>query len=183
MKLSGEQTIPAPRQRVWEGLNDPEILRQCIRGCENVTKTSDTAFTARVVAKVGPVKARFNGQVTLTNLNAPESYTISGQGEGGIAGFARGKSDVKLIEVGPEETLMSYDVDAQIGGKLAMLGSRLIDSTARSMAQEFFDRFVKLMSVPAVPKPKPAAKRRAKKPAKKAARKAPKKMAKKARRR
>jgi carbon monoxide dehydrogenase subunit G len=146
MKLSGEQTIPAPRQRVWEGLNDPDVLRQCIKGCEFITKTSDTEYTARVVAKVGPVKAGFNGQVTLSNLNPPESYTISGKGEGGVAGFARGKSDVKLIELSPAETLMSYEVDAQIGGKLAMLGSRLIDSTARSMAEQFFDRFVKLMS-------------------------------------
>jgi uncharacterized protein len=146
MKLSGEQTIPAPRQRVWEGLNDPKILKQCIKGCEYIGKTSDTAYSARVVAKVGPVKARFNGQVTLTNLNPPESYTISGQGEGGVAGFARGKSDVRLMEVGPQETLMTYDVDAQIGGKLAMIGSRLIDSTARSMAEQFFDRFVTLMS-------------------------------------
>jgi uncharacterized protein len=178
MKLNGEQTIPAPRQRVWEGLNNPDILKHCIKGCEYITKTSDTAFSARVVAKVGPVKAGFNGQVTLTNLNPPESYTIAGQGEGGIAGFARGKSDVKLIELGPKVTLMSYDVDAQIGGKLAMLGSRLIDSTARSMAQQFFDRFVKLMSAPAEAKPR-LPKRPARKPAKKAAKKAEKKASKK----
>jgi carbon monoxide dehydrogenase subunit G len=154
MKLSGEQTIPAPRQRVWEGLNDPEILRQCIKGCEYVKKVSETDYSARVVAKVGPVKAGFSGKVVLSNLNPPESYTISGQGEGGVAGFARGRSDVKLVEMGPQETLMTYDVDAQVGGKLAMLGSRLIDSTARAMAQEFFDRFVKLMSgVAAVARP------------------------------
>jgi carbon monoxide dehydrogenase subunit G len=145
MKLNGEQTIPAPRRRVWEGLNDPEILRQCIKGCEYVKMDSETDYTARVVAKVGPVKAGFNGRVVLSNLNPPESYTISGQGEGGVAGFARGKADIKLIEMGPQETLMTYDVDAQVGGKLAMLGSRLIDSTARAMAQEFFDRFGKLM--------------------------------------
>jgi carbon monoxide dehydrogenase subunit G len=146
MKLSGEQKIPAARQRVWEALNDPQILKQCIKGCEQITKTSDTTFAATVLAKVGPVKARFNGEVSLTNLNPPESYTISGKGEGGVAGFARGKSDVRLTEIAPSETLMTYDVDAQIGGKLAMLGSRLIDSTARSMAQEFFDRLVKLVS-------------------------------------
>jgi carbon monoxide dehydrogenase subunit G len=160
MKLTGEQSIPAPRQRVWDGLNDPDVLKRCIPGCEFITKTSDTAYTARVVAKVGPVKAAFNGKVMLSNLNPPESYTISGQGEGGVAGFAKGKSDVKLVEVGPQETLMSYDVDAQIGGKLAMLGSRLIDATARSMAQQFFDRFVALMSgkAPAKPGKKPAKK-------------------------
>ncbi len=146
MKLSGEQKIPASRQRVWEGLNDPAILRQCIKGCEYIDKSAENTYSARVLAKVGPVKASFNGEVSLSNLNPPESYTISGRGEGGVAGFARGKANVRLMEIAPEETLMRYDVDAQIGGKLAMLGSRLIDSTARSMAQEFFDRFVKLMS-------------------------------------
>jgi carbon monoxide dehydrogenase subunit G len=171
MKLTGEQSIPAPRQRVWEGLNDPDVLKQCIKGCEHITRTSDNGYMARVVAKVGPVKAGFNGKVTLSNLNPPESYTISGQGEGGIAGFAKGRSDVKLIEVGPQETLMTYDVDAQVGGKLAMLGSRLIDSTARSLAQQFFDRFVKLMSA----LPKPVASVKAAKPEKKAAKKAAKK--------
>jgi uncharacterized protein len=146
MKLSGEQKIPAARQRVWEALNDPQILKQCIKGCEQISKRSDTTFAAIVLAKVGPVKARFTGEVLLTNLDPPKSYTISGKGEGGVAGFARGTSDVRLTELAPSETLMSYDVNAQIGGKLAMLGSRLIDSTARSMAQEFFDRFVKLVS-------------------------------------
>ena len=160
MKLSGEQKIPAARQRVWEGLNDPDILKQCIKGCEYIAKTADHTYSARVVANVGPVKASFNGEVTLSNLNPPESYTISGKGEGGVAGFARGKSEVRLQEVGPLETLMNYEVDAQIGGKLAMLGSRLIDSTARSMAQEFFGRFVKLMSGEKVVKPaKPARKK------------------------
>jgi uncharacterized protein len=161
MKLSGEQNIPASRQRVWEGLNDPEILKQCIRGCEYIRKTGDNNFSARVLAKVGPVKARFDGEVTLSNLNPPESYSISGKGEGGVAGFARGKSDVRLQETGPQETLMTYDVDAQIGGKLAMLGSRLVDSTARSLAQEFFDRFVKLMSGEKIAEPAKPAKKKA----------------------
>jgi carbon monoxide dehydrogenase subunit G len=173
MKLTGEQSIPAPRQRVWEGLNDPDILKQCIPGCEEITKASDTEFSARVTAKVGPVKAGFKGKVMLSDLNPPESYRISGQGEGGVAGFAKGKADVKLLEAGPQETLMSYDVDAQVGGKLAMLGSRLIDSTARSMAQQFFDRFVALMSGKAPVKP-------AKKTSKKGMREAFKKLAKKA---
>jgi uncharacterized protein len=173
MKLTGEQSIPAPRQRVWEGLNDPDILKQCIPGCEEITKTSDTEFSARVTANVGPVKAGFKGKVMLSNLNPPGSYTISGQGEGGVAGFAKGKADVKLVEVQPQETLMSYDVDAQVGGKLAMLGSRLIDSTARSMAQQFFDRFVALMSGKAPVKP-------AKKQPKKGMKEAFKKLARKA---
>jgi hypothetical protein len=161
MKLSGEQKIPASRQRVWEGLNDPEILKQCIRGCEYIAKTGDNVFTARVLAKVGPVKASFNGEVSLSNLNPPESYTISGKGEGGVAGFARGKSNVRLEEIASAETLMRYDVDAQIGGKLAMLGSRLIDSTARSLAQEFFDKFVKLMSGETIAEPAKPAKKKA----------------------
>lgn len=161
MKLSGEQKIPASRQRVWEGLNNPEILKQCIKGCEYIGKTGDNVFSARVVAKVGPVKAGFDGEVILSNLNPPESYTISGKGEGGVAGFARGKSDVTLEEIAPQETLMRYAVDAHIGGKLAMLGSRLIDSTARSLAQEFFDKFVKLMSGERIAEPAKPAKKKA----------------------
>ncbi len=165
------------------------MLKQCIPGCESITRKSDTELEARVVAKVGPVKAGFTGAVTLSDINAPESYRISGQGQGGVAGFARGGATVKLTAQGNNSTLMDYDVDAQIGGKLAMLGSRLIDSTARSMAQQFFDRFVKLMSTPdaaaaaSKPRPKKKAARKAKpaskKPAKKAAKKTkagPKKM-------
>ena len=163
MRLTDQQLIPAPREPVWEGLNDPHILKQCIPGCESIKKVDDTTFEARVVAKVGPVKATFRGRVSLTNLKPPESYVIVGQGEGGIAGFAKGRAEVGLEEKGPAETLLSYDVEAQIGGKLAMIGSRLIDSTARSMAQKFFQKFVKLMSKPAVAPAKPV-----KKPAKKA---------------
>ena len=178
MKLTDQQTIPAPRERVWKGLNDARVLKQCIPGCESITRKSDTELVARVVAKVGPVKAGFTGAVTLSDVNPPESYRISGQGQGGVAGFARGGATVKLTEQGRNGTLMDYDVDAQIGGKLAMLGSRLIDSTARSMAQQFFDRFVKIMSSPematVVTKPRPKkkaagkAKPAAKKPGKKA---------------
>lgn len=148
MKLTDEQTIPADHDRVWAGLNDPEVLKLCIPGCEAIRKTSDTSFEARVTVKVGPVKARFTGSVELVNLDPPRSYTIQGSGQGGIAGFAKGKADVTLATTGPSETMLRYDVDAQIGGKLAMLGSRLIDSTARSMAQKFFDKFVELMSKP-----------------------------------
>jgi carbon monoxide dehydrogenase subunit G len=140
MKMSGEEIIPAPREKVWEALNDPEVLKQCIPGCETITKTSDTTMEARVVAKVGPVKAAFNGIVNLSNIDPPNGYRISGEGKGGLAGFASGGADVKLEDV-PEGTKLSYDVDAQVGGKLAMLGSRLIDSTARSMAGQFFEKF------------------------------------------
>jgi carbon monoxide dehydrogenase subunit G len=176
MRLTGQQAIPAPQERVWAGLNDPEVLKLCIPGCESIRKTTDTAFEAKVTVKVGPVKARFTGEVSLVNLDPPESYTITGHGQGGIAGFAKGKADVRLDKVDAEETLLHYDVDAQIGGRLAMLGSRLVDGTARSLAQKFFDKFVELMSrpAPAIPPVKvaraPAKKAVKKKPAKKKAR-------------
>ena len=140
MKMTGEEVIPAPQAVVWKALNDPEVLKQCIPGCERITKVSDTEMQARVVAKVGPVKAGFDGVVHLTDIKAPNSYRISGEGKGGLAGFATGGADVRLETV-PGGTRLSYDVDAQVGGKLAMLGSRLIDSTARSMAGQFFDKF------------------------------------------
>jgi len=140
MKLTGEEIILAPRDAVWQALNDPEILRQAIPGCEEIEKISDTEMKARVVAKVGPVKAAFHGNVHLSDLDPPNGYTISGEGKGGLAGFAKGGAVVRL-EVVPEGTKLSYDVDANVGGKLASLGSRLIDSTARSMAVQFFEKF------------------------------------------
>ena len=140
MKMTGEEIIPVPRETVWKALNDPEILRQAIPGCQEITKNSDTDFSARVVAKVGPVKAAFDGQVQLSDLDPPNGYRISGEGKGGLAGFAKGGAVVRLEEV-PEGTKMSYDVDAQVGGKLASLGSRLIDGTAKSMATQFFEKF------------------------------------------
>jgi carbon monoxide dehydrogenase subunit G len=174
MKMSGSQIIQAPRQVVWKGLNDPKILQQSIPGCETIHAASPTEMSAKVVLKIGPVKASFKGAVTLSDINAPESYRISGKGEGGLAGFASGGATVKLTENGPAETLMEYDVDAQVGGKIAMLGSRLIDSTARSLAEQFFTKFANLMKqAPVKPraakkvKPKPAGKKPApKKPAK-----------------
>jgi carbon monoxide dehydrogenase subunit G len=143
MKMSGEEIIPAPREAVWKALNDPEVLKQAIPGCQEIAKTSDTEMTAKVTVKIGPVKAAFTGIVHLTNLNPPESYRISGEGKGGVAGFANGGADVRLEEV-PEGTRLHYDVDAQVGGKLASLGSRLIDSTARSLAGQFFEKFAEL---------------------------------------
>jgi carbon monoxide dehydrogenase subunit G len=140
MEMTGEHRIAAPRSVVWEGLNDPEVLRRSIPGCDTLEKTSPTEMTATVTAKVGPVKASFGGQVTLSNLNPPESYTISGEGKGGAAGFAKGGADVKLVEDG-DGTLLHYAVKANIGGKLAQLGARLIDGTARKMADDFFTRF------------------------------------------
>ena len=140
MDLSGEYRITAPRDKVWAALNDADVLRRCIPGCQELEKTSDTQMSASVVAKIGPVKATFKGEVTLENLNPPESYTIVGEGKGGVAGFAKGSADVNLAEDG-EETVLTYTVKAQVGGKLAQLGSRLIVSTSRKMADEFFSNF------------------------------------------
>jgi carbon monoxide dehydrogenase subunit G len=150
MEMTGERRIPAPRQLVWERLNDPETLKLCIPGCESVEKTSDTEFTAKVVARVGPVKASFSGKVTLSDLDPPSGYTISGEGTGGVAGFAKGGAKVSLEEDGAE-TVLRYEVQGQVGGKLAQIGSRLIDGTARKMAEDFFSRFVTAVS------PEPAA--------------------------
>jgi uncharacterized protein len=149
MEMHGELRIPAPRAEVWEKLNDPETLKNCIPGCETVEKVSDTEFAAKVVARVGPVKASFSGKVTLTDLVPPESYTITGEGSGGVAGFAKGSAKVSLDDAGAE-TVLRYGVQAQVGGKLAQIGSRLIDATSRKMADDFFNRFVNIMS-PASP--------------------------------
>jgi len=145
MEMQGERRIPAPRQAVWERLNDPETLKQCIPGCQEIEKTSDTEFTAKVRAKVGPVSANFTGKVTLSDLDPPQGYTISGEGQGGVAGFAKGSAKVALDE-DSGDTVLRYGVQAQVGGKLAQIGSRLIDATARKMADDFFGRFVALMS-------------------------------------
>ena len=166
MKMSGEEVIAAPIEAVWKALNDPAILKQCIPGCETITMTSPTEMKARVVVKVGPVKAGFNGVVHLKDLNPPKGYRIEGKGEGGLAGHASGGATVSLETV-PEGTKMSYDVDAQVGGKMAMLGSRLIDSTARSMAGQFFDKFATLAAQVKADAPAKVAKA-AKAPAKKA---------------
>src|SRR5438045_9215329 len=123
MDMTGERRIPAPRQLVWEGLNDPEILKQAIPGCQEIEKVSDTEFTAKVRAKVGPVSANFTGKITLSDINPPAGYTISGEGQGGIAGFARGGAKVRLDEEGGDRVLRS-DLQAQVGGKLAQIGSR-----------------------------------------------------------
>ncbi|MBC7280974.1 carbon monoxide dehydrogenase subunit G [Hoeflea sp.] len=145
MEMNGEERIAAPRQLVWEALNDPEVLRECIPGCQELEKTSDTELAAVVKVKIGPVSATFKGEVTLENINAPQSYTISGEGKGGIAGFAKGGADVKLVEDGAE-TVLTYDVKAQVGGKIAQLGSRLIDSSSKKLAGQFFTRFNEVVS-------------------------------------
>ncbi|OJU01117.1 MAG: carbon monoxide dehydrogenase [Rhizobium sp. 63-7] len=140
MDMTGEERIAAPREAVWAALNDPEILKQCIPGCQSLEMKSPTELSAVVKIRIGPVSASFTGDVILSNINAPESYTISGEGKGGIAGFAKGGADVTLKDEGAE-TLLVYDVKAQIGGKLAQLGARLIDSTSKKLAQQFFTDF------------------------------------------
>ena len=142
MDLTGEYRIPAPRETVWAALNNPEILRVCIPGCEALDKTSDTEFVARVVAKIGPVKAGFSGKVTLSDLDPPNGYTITGEGQGGTAGFAKGGAKVWLEAVeGGAATILHYSADAQIGGKLAQIGSRLVEGSAKKLADEFFAAF------------------------------------------
>jgi carbon monoxide dehydrogenase subunit G len=154
MDMTGEYRIPAPRETVWKALNDPDVLKQCIPGCETLDKKSDTEFAATVTAKVGPVKAKFGGNVKMSDLDPPNGYTISGEGSGGAAGFAKGGAKVKLAEDGGA-TVLSYTVNATVGGKLAQIGSRLIDSTAKKMANDFFSKFAEVVggSAPAAAAP------------------------------
>lgn len=148
MEMTGEFHVPAARERVWQALNDPEILKQAIPGCQSIEKVSDTEFTAKVRAKVGPVSATFGGKVSLTDLDPPRAYTISGEGSGGVAGFAKGSAKVNLDEDGAAATILRYEVQAHVGGKLAQIGSRLIDATSRKMAEDFFGKFVAVVSPP-----------------------------------
>ena len=141
MQMNDSQRIPASKEKVWAALNNPDVLKQCIPGCQSLDMSSPNEMTATVVLRVGPVKATFGGKVTLSDLDPPNSYRISGEGSGGIAGFAKGGATVKLSEESADVTILSYDVDAQIGGKLAQLGGRLIDSTAKKLAGEFFASF------------------------------------------
>jgi carbon monoxide dehydrogenase subunit G len=143
MEMTGQYRIPAPRAKVWAALNDPVVLKECIPGCQSLDKLSETEMAATVKSKVGPVSATFQGQVTLSNVDPPNGYTISGEGKGGVAGFARGGADVKLADDGDGMTLLSYTAKAQVGGKLAQIGARLIDATARQMADQFFGAFAR----------------------------------------
>jgi hypothetical protein len=148
MDMSGERRIAASRATVWAALNDPEILRQCIPGCETLEMQSPTEMTARVKLQIGPVRATFNGKVRLLDLDPPKSYRITGEGSGGVAGYAKGGANVALSDDGGG-TLMRYDVKADVGGKLAQLGGRLIDSTSKKLADEFFEKFTTLVGGPA----------------------------------
>ena len=172
MKMNGEIRVPTDRETVWRALNDPEVLKDCLPGCQEIEKTSETEMTATLVIKVGPVKATFAGGVTLSDLDPPNGYTISGQGQGGAAGFASGEAKVRLVADGGE-TVVHYDVDAKVGGKLAQIGSRLIDSTAKKLSKQFFDSLAEKLGGgedaeaedAAEPEPEPAAPPRPEPPA------------------
>jgi len=147
MTMNGECELPVTRETVWEKLNDPATLKACIPGCEQLDKLSDTEFQAVATTKIGPVKARFKGKVTLSDLDPPNSYKISGQGDGGVAGFAKGGATVKLA---PKNggTLLSYTVEAQVGGKIAQIGQRLINGAAKKLADDFFQKFAASVAPP-----------------------------------
>ena len=151
MDMSGERRIPAPRQKVWEALNDPEVLKACIPGCDSLEKIGENDLKASAGLKIGPITAKFTGKVTLSDIDPPNGYTITGEGQGGVAGFAKGGAQVKLADDG-DATLLTYDVKAQVGGKIAQLGARLIDATAKQMSDQFFDRFTAALT----PAPAPA---------------------------
>ena len=145
MELKDEITIPAPRDKVYEALNDLEVLKACIPGCEELTRESENELVAKVTLKIGPVKASFSGRVTLDTSKAPEAFSLSGQGDGGVAGFAKGGADVTLKEDG-QNTILGYEAKAETGGKIAQLGSRLISGTAKKLAKSFFAKFEDIMS-------------------------------------
>ena len=145
MELADEIIIPASRAKVYEALNDVDILKACIPGCEELEKESDTELVAKVTLKVGPVKARFSGRVKLDPGKAPNGFSLAGEGDGGVAGFAKGGADVELVEDG-ETTILRYTANAETGGKIAQLGGRLITSTAKKLSKMFFEKFEKIMS-------------------------------------
>ena len=150
MDMTGEQRIPLPRQQVWEALNNPEILKACIAGCESIDRVTDTEYKVAMTAAIGPVKAKFAGKLVLSELDPPNSYSLAFEGSGGAAGFGRGGAKVRLVDDGAA-TLLSYQATASVGGKLAQIGSRLIDGVARKMAEDFFVRFNATVEPPALP--------------------------------
>ncbi|MCW6510760.1 CoxG family protein [Lichenifustis flavocetrariae] len=150
MDLNGTQRIEASNETVYAALNDPEVLRQCIPGCESIEKSSDTAMKAKVTLKIGPMKVTFNGNVTLSDLDPPHAYRINGEGSGGVAGFAKGSAGVRLEPEGEgEATLLHYSVKADVGGKIAQLGARLIEGTAKKLSAEFFEKLGTVIVPPA----------------------------------
>ena len=153
MEIKGEYKIAAPRDKVFAALNDPSVLQACIPGCESLEKVSDSEMKAKVRLRIGPVSASFTGKVTLSDIDPPNGYRITGEGQGGAAGFAKGGAVVTLRDDGGA-TILAYDVDAQVGGKIAQVGARLIDGTAKKLADEFFGKFATMVGAPA---PTPAA--------------------------
>ena len=143
MTMTGEVKLPADKATVWAKLNDPEVLKACIPGCQELVKEGDTAFRAVTKLAIGPVKATFKGKVTLSDIDAPNGYILTGEGEGGIAGFAKGGAKVSLADAEGGGTTLAYDVQANVGGKIAQLGSRLIDGVAKKMSDAFFTNFAK----------------------------------------
>lgn len=158
MDMSGSQRIEASREKIYAALNDVDVLKQCIPGCESIEKVSDNEMTAKVTLRVGPVKASFAGKVTLSDFDPPNGYTIAGEGAGGVAGFAKGRAAVKLEAAG-SATILHYSVKADVGGKLAQLGGRLIDATATKLAGEFFEKFGSIVGPVAVSDPEPVEKK------------------------
>ena len=145
MEMKGEQLVPASQQKVWEALNDPEALKACIPGCETIDRSADNEYIVAMVSRVGPVSAKFKGKLTLSDVRAPNSYSLSFEGQGGAAGFAKGGANVRLSPEG-SSTRLSYDVKANVGGKLAQIGSRLIDAAAKKVADDFFRNFNERLS-------------------------------------
>ena len=141
MELNGERTIPASVDATWAALNDPETLKACVAGCESLEKVADDAFVATVAMKIGPVSARFKGNLKLTNVEPPTRYTINFDGQGGVAGFGRGSADVALAPIDAASTKLAYHARATVGGKMAQIGSRLIDATAAKITNDFFKAF------------------------------------------
>lgn len=141
MRMTGEQRVAAPRAKVWEGLNDPAVLAQCIPGCQSLERDGDNRFVAAAEVKIGPIGARFKGAVELTDLDAPNGYTITGSGNGGVAGTAKGGAKVRLSDTADGGTLVAYEVDAEVGGRMAQLGGPIIDATAKNLAGKFFAKF------------------------------------------
>jgi len=152
--MTGEYRLQASRQQVWQALNDPAVLRRCIPGCEELEQADENQYTAKVLSKIGPVKAKFNAKVSLTELNPPQSYTLIGEGQGGVAGFARGSANVALAEE-QAETVLRYNADFKVGGKLAQIGSRLVAGAAKKTVDQFFQNFSTLMNPPETPPENP----------------------------
>jgi len=147
--MTGEQLVPASQQDTWNALNDPEVLKASVPGCESIARVNDNEFQVQMTARVGPVSAKFRGRLSIFDLKPPHSYSLAFEGQGGAAGFAKGAAQVKLFPEGKDQTRLAYEVKANVGGKLAQIGSRLVDAAAKKVADEFFQNFNQRMSAPA----------------------------------